>query len=71
MIYLRESKIFEWQVPQPINRFIGRDFPGAHLFKKFAYGFRVHEIALVFCTQVSIADGLLAFVRRIAVLRVG
>ena len=57
MVYFRESEIFEWQVSQALNRLIGCDFPGAHLFKKFAYGFRVHEIALVFCTQVSIADG--------------
>ena len=44
VVHFREPEVFERQVPHPLYRFIRRKSPGAHLFEKFANGFRVHAI---------------------------
>jgi hypothetical protein len=43
MIDLGESQVFKRQVPQTIDRVIGREFPRAHLLKQFSNGSSVQR----------------------------
>ena len=43
MIQLGKSQVFEWQVPQAINRFIGRKLAPANLFEELTDGIGVQR----------------------------
>lgn len=53
MIHLGETEIFEWQMPQTIDRLIGSELAFADLLEKLADGFGVQAVLNSLITRRS------------------
>ena len=42
-----ESQIFEWEMAELLDGFVGREFPTADLLEQFADGVRVHRLLVL------------------------